>query len=74
MDEYKKKVGRKGFLILNTSSSFCLSTGGQWCGCSSYSSLLYAVASAVGVLLLLLLVGFVVMYKVSGFFERSVSL
>ncbi|XP_063324690.1 uncharacterized protein LOC134628625 isoform X1 [Pelmatolapia mariae] len=29
--------------------------GGHWCGCSSYSSLLYVLSSAVGVLLLLLL-------------------
>ncbi|XP_030595938.1 cd7 antigen-like [Archocentrus centrarchus] len=40
--------------------------GGQWCGCSSYSSLLYALSSAVGLLLLLLLIVFVVMYKGKG--------
>ncbi len=45
--------------------SLCFFTGGQ-CGCSSYSTLLYAVSSAVAVLLLLLLlIGFVMIYKVS---------
>lgn len=63
---------RKGngmeFHILNTPSSFCFSSGGHWCGCSSYSSLLYVLSSAVGVLLLLLLLTGCVLCKVSVFF------
>jgi len=41
----------------------CFFTGGQ-CGCSDYSTLLYALSSAVALLILLL--AFVAIYKVSG--------
>ncbi|XP_030271543.1 cd7 antigen-like [Sparus aurata] len=44
--------------------------GGQ-CSCSSYSSLLYALSSAVAILLLFLLLAFVVIYK--GKSRRSVK-
>lgn len=50
-------------LIFNISLSLCFFAGGQ-CGCPSYSALLYALSSAVAVLLLLLL-GLVVL-QVSG--------
>lgn len=50
---------------------FSVSVQGDQCGCSSYSSLLYALSSAVAVLLLLLLVGFVLFYK--GKARRSVK-
>lgn len=43
----------------------CFFTGGQ-CGCSNYSTLLYALSSAVVILILLLALLFVVFYKVSG--------
>ncbi|GLD66302.1 uncharacterized protein AKAME5_001770600 [Lates japonicus] len=42
---------------------FFVSVQGGQCGCSSYSTLLYALSSAVAILLLLVLIGFVVMYK-----------
>lgn len=50
---------------------FFVSVQGDQCGCSSYSSLLYALSSAVAVLLLLLLAGFVVLYKSKA--RRSVK-
>lgn len=55
----------QGLLLLFVMFSFCFLTGGQ-CSCSSYSSLLYALSSAVAILLLFLLLAFVVIYKVSG--------
>ncbi|KAK2816876.1 hypothetical protein Q5P01_025067 [Channa striata] len=42
---------------------FFISVQGGQCGCSSYSTLLYALFSAVAVLFLLVLIGFVVIYK-----------
>ncbi len=58
--------GRLVVTLFNISHPLCFFAGGQ-CGCSSYSTLLYALSSAVAVLLLLLLlVGFVVVCRVSG--------
>ena len=51
--------------LIFTVLSLCFFAGGQ-CGCSSYSTLLYALSSAVAVLLLLLFVAFVMIYQVSG--------
>lgn len=48
----------------DVSSSLRFSTGGR-CGCSGYSTLLYALSAAVAVLVLLLFLGFVVI-RVSG--------
>ncbi|CAN9510518.1 unnamed protein product [Ophioblennius macclurei] len=42
---------------------FFVSVQGDQCGCSSYSTLLYALSLAVAVLLLLVLVGCVLLYK-----------
>uniref|UniRef100_A0A671V7M5 Ig-like domain-containing protein n=1 Tax=Sparus aurata TaxID=8175 RepID=A0A671V7M5_SPAAU len=50
---------------------FLLVTAGGQCSCSSYSSLLYALSSAVAILLLFLLLAFVVIYK--GKSRRSVK-
>nr|XP_019939512.1 PREDICTED: uncharacterized protein LOC109627433 [Paralichthys olivaceus] len=50
---------------------FSVSVQGGNCGCSSYSTMLYALSSAVAVLLLILLIGFVVIYK--GKARRSVK-
>ncbi|XP_042369696.1 uncharacterized protein LOC121963480 [Plectropomus leopardus] len=50
---------------------FFVSVQGGQCGCSNYSTLLYALSSAVVILLLLLLLGFVVIYK--GKARRSVK-
>lgn len=50
--------------------AFFVSVQGGQCGCSNYSTLLYALSSAVAILLLLLL-GFVVVYK--GKAHRSVK-
>ncbi|XP_044044972.1 cd7 antigen-like [Siniperca chuatsi] len=50
---------------------FFVSVQGGQCGCSSYSPLLYALSSAVAVLLLLLLLGIVVIYQ--GKAHRSVK-
>ncbi|XP_017287584.1 cd7 antigen-like [Kryptolebias marmoratus] len=47
-------LGRRGFFV---------SVQGDRCGCSSYDTLLYALSGAVG-LLLVLLVGFIVKFKV----------
>ncbi|KAL7405347.1 hypothetical protein ABVT39_027583 [Epinephelus coioides] len=55
--------GKTEFVLL-------VNAGGQ-CGCSNYSTLLYALSAAVAVLLLLLLFGFVVIYK--GKARRSVK-
>lgn len=50
---------------------FFVSVQGGRCGCSSYSTLLYALSSAVAVLFLLLLLGFLVIYR--GKARRSVK-
>ncbi|XP_049428425.1 cd7 antigen-like [Epinephelus fuscoguttatus] len=50
---------------------FFVSVQGGQCGCSNYSTLLYALSAAVAVLLFLLLFGFVVIYK--GKARRSVK-
>ncbi|XP_037620262.1 cd7 antigen-like [Sebastes umbrosus] len=50
---------------------FFVSVQGGQCGCANYSTLLYALSAAVAVLFLLLLLGFVVMYK--GKARRSVK-
>ncbi|XP_028315944.1 cd7 antigen-like isoform X2 [Gouania willdenowi] len=50
---------------------FFVSVQGDQCGCSTYSSLLYVLSSAVAVLLLLILIGFVLLYK--GKARRSVQ-
>ncbi|XP_056224464.1 uncharacterized protein LOC130164066 [Seriola aureovittata] len=42
---------------------FFVSVQGGDCGCSNYSTLLYALSAAVAILLLLVLIGFVVIYQ-----------
>uniref|UniRef100_A0A8C5DI03 Uncharacterized LOC114471373 n=1 Tax=Gouania willdenowi TaxID=441366 RepID=A0A8C5DI03_GOUWI len=69
------------FIVSNPSSEdesvrgktdyFLLVSAGDQCGCSTYSSLLYVLSSAVAVLLLLILIGFVLLYK--GKARRSVQ-
>lgn len=56
------RLGRQAVLV---------SVQGGQCSCSSYSSLLYALSSAVAILLLFLLLAFVVIYK--GKSRRSVK-
>lgn len=50
-------------MVLKQCVCVCVSVGDQ-CGCSSYSALIYALSSAVGVAAVLILV-VVVMYRVS---------
>lgn len=57
--------------IRGTTEFFLHVKAGGQCGCANYSTLLYALSAAVAVLLLLLLLGFVVMYK--GKARRSVK-
>uniref|UniRef100_A0A8D0DHM0 Ig-like domain-containing protein n=1 Tax=Sander lucioperca TaxID=283035 RepID=A0A8D0DHM0_SANLU len=61
LGEDDRKQGKTEFFLL-------VNSGGQ-CGCSNYSTLLYALSSAVAILLLIL--GFVVIYK--GKAHRSVK-
>ncbi|XP_016526786.1 cd7 antigen-like isoform X1 [Poecilia formosa] len=59
--------GRPGSSTSLRGQVFFISVQGDRCGCSSYPTLLYALSGAVGVLfLLLLLVGCVAAWKVSG--------
>ncbi|XP_022622598.1 uncharacterized protein LOC111237683 [Seriola dumerili] len=51
---------------------FLLVKAGGDCGCSNYSTLLYALSAAVAILLLLILIGFVVIYQ--GKAHHSVKL
>uniref|UniRef100_A0A4W6FSI2 Ig-like domain-containing protein n=1 Tax=Lates calcarifer TaxID=8187 RepID=A0A4W6FSI2_LATCA len=60
---YVNRVSAEDEQIRGKTEFFLLVTADGQCGCSSYSTLLYALSSAVAILLLLILIGFVVMYK-----------